>query len=625
MFEFIRTHQRLMQLLLLILIVPPFAFFGIDGYRRVTDDPNAVAKVAGLVISQQEFANAQRDQVDRLRQQLGGNFSAAMLDNPEMRRATLDQLVNQRVLATQAVKRNLMASDERLRAVIMAIPALQENGQFSKDRYDVLLRSQNMTPQSFENKLRQDIAVQTMAGGVSDSAFTPKTVLDLIARAQAEQREVQEFVIKPDAYTAQVKLAPDAAKTYYDANLKEFQVSAQVRVEYVMLSADTLSASIAVNLEQIKAYYEQNIARYRADEQRQASHILIKPEPDKAAAKTKAEDVLKQVKVAGADFAALAKKYSQDPGSGAQGGDLGTFGRGSMVKAFEDATFALKEGEISGLVESEFGFHIVKLIAIKGAKVKTFEEMRGEIEKDWKKQEAQKKYLESAEAFSNTVYEQSDSLKPAADKFKLDVKSVPLFARAAAPKELNHPKLLDRLFGDDAIKNKRNTEAVEVSTATLVSARVVEFKPQTIKPLAVVQADITARLSAKEAQALAKKDGEAKLKAAQASLDAVPFGAVKLVSRDKPEGLSFEAVKAVMAAPAKAPVAVGVELTAGGYAVYRINKSLQPEKLDIAKVENLRVALTRAQAEADFAGYLESLKKVSKVELNLENLEKKPN
>ena len=625
MFEFIRTHQRLMQFLLLILIVPPFAFFGIDGYRRVTDDPNAVAKVGGLVISQQEFTNAQRDQVERLRQQFGRNMDVSMFDNPEMRRATLDQLVNQRVLATQAVKRNLIASDERLRAVIMSIPALQENGQYSKDRYDVLLRSQGMTPQSFENKLRQDIAVQAIAGGVSESAFTPKTVLDLVARAQAEQREVQEFVVKADAYTAQVKLPPDAIKTYYEANLKEFQVSSQVRVEYVVLSQDTIAAGIVANPEQVKAYYEQNLAKFRSDEQRQASHILIKPEPDKAAAKAKAEDVLKQVKAPGADFAALAKKYSQDPGSGAQGGDLGTFGRGSMVKAFEDATFALKEGEISGLVESEFGFHIIKLIAIKGAKVKSFEEMRADIEKDWKRQEAQKKYAESAEAFSNTVYEQAYSLNPAADKFKLEIKTTPLFARAAAPKDLNNPKLLDRLFGDDAIKNKRNTEAVEVTAATLVSARVVEFKPQTVKALAEVQADISARLTAKEAQSLAKKDGEAKLKVAQASLDALPFGAVKLVSRDKPEGLSLEAVKAVMAAPAKSPVAVGVELTAGGYAVYRINKSLQPEKPDVAKQENLRVALTRAQAEADFAAYLESLRKVSKVELHLENLEKKPN
>ncbi len=625
MFEFIRTHQRLMQFLLLILIVPPFAFFGIDGYRRSGDDPTAVAKVAGQPISQQEFSTAQREQVDRLRQQLGRNFEASLLDTPEMRRSTLDTIVNQRVLMTQAVKRNLIVSDERLRAVIMAIPSLQENGQFSKDRYDVLLRSQGLTAQGFENRLRQDIAVQTIATGVSESAFTPKAVLDLFARAQMEEREVQEIVIKADAFAAQVKLAPDAVKQFYDANPKQFQVSAQVRVEYVVLSQEALAAGISANPEQVKAYYDQNLAKFQQDEQRQASHILFKSDPDKAAAKARAEDVLKQVKAPGGDFAALAKKHSQDPGSAAQGGDLGAFGRGSMVKPFEDAAFTLKEGEVSGLVESEFGFHIIKVTAIKGAKVKSFEEMRGDIEKEWKKLEAQKKYAESAEAFSNTVYEQSDSLKPAADKFKLEVKTAPFFARAAAPPQLNNPKLLDRLFGDDAIKNKRNTEAIEVAPATLVAARVVEFKPQAIRPLAEVQADISALLTRREAQALARKEGEAKLKAAQASLDSVSFGAAKTVTRDKTEGLSSEAIKAVMAVQVKAPVAVGVELAAGGYALYRVNKASQPANPDIAKRENVRVALTRAQAESDFAAYIESLRQLSQVELHLENLEKKAN
>jgi peptidyl-prolyl cis-trans isomerase D len=340
----------------------------------------------------------------------------------------------------------------------------------------------------------------------------------------------------------------------------------------------------------------------------------------------KAEEVLKQVQAPGADFAALAKKYSQDSGSAVNGGDLGMFGRGAMVKPFEDAVYKLKEGEVSGPVESQYGYHIIKLTAIKQAKVKPFEEVRAGIEADSKKLRAQKQFTDSAEGFTNTVYEQADSLKPAADKYKLPVQTTQLFSRLTAPKELANPKLLDRLFGDDALKNKRNTEAVETSSGTLVSARVLEYKPQGVQPLAEATPRITTLLTQKEAQAMAKKEGEAKLKAAQSAGDAVAFGAAKTVSRAKPEGIAAEALKPIMAAPpGKLPAVVGVALGDGGYGLYRITKVSQPDKPDPAAREGLKGALARAQADSEFSAYLAGLKAASKIELHTDRLEKKAN
>lgn len=629
MFEFIRSHQRLMQFLLLLIILPAFAIgFGLQGYSGLVDDPTALAKVCGNNITQQEFTRAQQEQLDTLRQQLRGNFRPEMFDSPEMRLAVLDGLVNQRVLTCGAVRRNVVVSDERVRQTILALPSLQANGQFSKELYALLLQSQGMTGPMFDDRVRQSLSTQVFNAGLVDSAFAPQVVQDLMARAQEEQREVQDLIIKPDAYVAQVKIAPDAVKAYYDANQRDFQVPSQVKVEYAVLSTDAIAATLQANAEEVKTSYEQNQARYGDPEQRQASHILIKAddEKDKPAAKAKAEDVLKQVKAPGADFAALAKKYSQDPGSAVNGGDLGMFARGAMVKPFEDAAFGLKEGEVSGLVESQFGYHIIKLTAIKPAKVKPFEEVRAGLEQEWKKQRAQKQYTESAEGFTNTVYEQADSLKPAADKYKLPIQTSQFFSRVNAPKELGNPKLLDRLFGDDAIKSKRNTEAVETAPGMLVSARVLEYKPQSVQPLAEATPRIVALLTQKEAQTMAKKEGEAKLKAAQAAGDAVAFGAAKTVSRTKPESIAPEALKSVMgASPAKLPAVVGVELADGGYGVYRVVKVSQPDKPDPAAREALKRGLARVQSEGDFTAYLAGLKAAAKVELHADRLEKKQN
>ncbi|MBL8382596.1 MAG: SurA N-terminal domain-containing protein [Burkholderiales bacterium] len=630
MFEFIRTHQRLMQFLLLVLIVPPFAFFGIDGYKQFTEDTGALAKVAGHTITQQEYAQAQRDQMERQRdvaRSLNVPFDAASLDTPAARAAVLDSLVNQRALTTYAVRRGVVITDDYLREFIAAIPALQEGGQFSKERYARLLAAQGLTAESFEMRLRQDLSLQALNKGVAETGFAPRAVQEAVARAQSEEREIQELVIRSDAFAGGVKLAPEAARAYYDANQAAFMQPAQARVEYVVLSVDAIAAGLTPPPEEVKAYYDQNAAKYRQEEQRQASHILVKAEPgaDRSAARARAEELLKQARAPGADFAALAKKHSQDPISAAQGGSLGSFGRGAMVKAFEDAVFAMKPGAISDLVESEFGFHIIRLAAVTPAQVRSLDEVRGEIEKEWSRREAQKRFTEAAEGFTNIVYEQADSLKPAADKYKLKIATAGPFARTAPPKEVSHPRVLERLFADDAVKARRNTEAVEVAPGTLMSARVVDYAPQALRPFEAVSAAIVEQLTRKEAAALARKEGEARLAKLRETADAAGFGAAKTVSRSKPEGLSGEALRAVMAAPAtKLPTVIGVPIGAG-YALLRINKVSAGAAAEPARLSAIRLALDRAQAEGDFSAYLESVKAGAKVVVFKENLEKKSN
>ena len=287
---------------------------------------------------------------------------------------------------------------------------------------------------------------------------------------------------------------------------------------------------LAVTDAEIKAWYDGHKERYQQAEERRASHILVASEKlGKDKAKAKAEGLLKDVVNNPALFAELAKKNSDDPGSAEKGGDLGFFGRGMMVKSFEDAAYKLKDGEISGVVESDFGFHIIKLTGIHAAKEKPLAEVRGEIEAELKKAGASRKFAEAAESFSNTVYEQADSLKPVADKFKLTVKQSGWIGRQANPANgpLANEKLMAALFSEDSVKNKRNSEAVEIAPNTLVAARIVEYKAASLQPIDGVKASIETMLRRKEAQALALKDGEARLEVLKKGEDKLGVGSGK--------------------------------------------------------------------------------------------------
>ena len=626
MFEFIRTHQRLMQFLLLLLIFPSFAFFGVESYTRFREHDNAVARVAGNSITQQEFDAAQRAQMDRLRQMFGAQFDPKMFDTPEAKQAILDNLIAQRVLAATAARNHLSVSDRTLQQTILAIPGLTTaDGKFDADRYKSLLAMQGMTPAIYEARLRQDLAMQQVTGAIQSSAFAPKTVASRLSELNDQEREVQEQLFKAADYASQVKITEDMLKAYYEKNSADFQIPEQVKAEYVVLNSDALASQIPVSDADIKSYYEQNAKRYGEEEQRRASHILVKVDKnasaaDKAAAKSKAETLLAQVRKNPGDFARLAKENSQDPGSAQNGGDLGYFGKGMMVKPFEDAVSKLKQGEISDLVQSDFGYHIIQLTGIKPASVKPLEEVKGEIAAEIRKQQAAKKFSEMAELFSNTVYEQADSLKPVADKLNLKIETVSNLTRTPNPAlpqsaAYNNPKFLKALFSDDAIKNKRNTEAVEVAPNTLIAGRVLEYKPVTKRPFAEVEPVVRERVTQIEAAKLAKQAGEAKLAALKVNGDASGFSEPKTVSRVKSEGINGAALEAVMKADtSKLPAYVGVDLPQG-YGVYRIAKVSQPKNVDTARRQAEQQQIANALAQQDVLAYLEALKKKAKVEI----------
>jgi peptidyl-prolyl cis-trans isomerase D len=332
---------------------------------------------------------------------------------------------------------------------------------------------------------------------------------------------------------------------------------------------------------------------------------------DKAKAKEKAEAILARVKAKPDSFADEARQNSDDPGSKANGGDLDFFGRDAMVKPFADAAFGLKPGEISGVVQTDFGFHVIRVTGQRGGEKKSFEAVRNEVLADVRKGLAAKRYAEAAIDFGNVVYEQPDSLKPVAEKFGLTVQTAAAVKRTPVPGQtgpLANAKFLEALFANDALRNKRNTEAVETAPSQLVSGRVVEYQPARVLPLAEVRDAVKASVTARAAAAQAKAAGEARQAAVKAAPD-TKLGEAVVVSRATSAALPRPVVEAVLKEPtAQLPAVLGVDLGSQGFAVVKLTqvKGRDPVGADAGQV---RFQYNQAWATAEAEAYYGALKK----------------
>lgn len=626
-------NRKIVRLIFALFLVIPFGLFGIDFYFKTPVGGDTVASVGNTRIGQQEFDNAVRRQTEQYRAQFGANFDPAIMDNPEMRRGVLDRLVAERLVAMGAQEAGIRVGDKQLAERIRTEPAFHDpNGQFSRKTYELIARQEGLTTVGLDERLREGMRQSAFRDAVMETAFVPRVTLDNFIRLSEQAREVSVVNFPPEAYLAKVKVAPEQVKAYYDGHPAEFTVPEQIRAEYIEVSADALAAQTPVAAEDVKRVYEDGLksGRWGTREECKASHILLSVKPDAKEAEAKAVEVKAQaiaaeVRKKGADFAAVAKRESQDPGSAAQGGDLGFFGRGAMVKPFEDAAFGAKKGEIVGPVKSDFGYHVILVTDIRPERVKPLTEALPEIEAELKKTAAARKFAEIAEAFSNVVYEQPTSLKPAADLLKLPIVPTGFFSKAGgAPPPLANPKMLGELFSTESIKGKRNTAAIETRPGVLVAARVLEHKASELRPLEAVQADIQRRLQREEAIKLAQAEGEAKLKEAQEGKEGdLKFPPVLAVNRQKPGGLFPQALDAVLRADAKKlPAYVGVT-TPAGYSLVKITKVIEPDKIDDAKRESLGKQLASAVAAQQMEASLASVRGRVGVTLHKDVLAKK--
>lgn len=627
MFEAIRKHSKIVMFLLFLLVIPSFVLVGIDSNYFSEKSP-VVARVDGHKITQADWDNAHREETDRIRAQ-SPNVDPKQLDTPQARYATLERLVRDRVFAAAAQSSHLITSDARLARALQDIPAIaalkRPDGSLDTEAYRSLVGAQGLTPEGFEANVRRELSVSQVMGGVMSTAFATDAAAKLAFDSLYQRREIQVARFNASDYAKQVNPTDADIEAFYKANAQRFQQQEQAAVEYVVLDLDSVRSGIRVNEDDLRTYYKENLTRLAAKEERRASHILINAAKDASAAdrdqaKARAQELLAQVRKSPASFAEVAKKSSQDSGSAPAGGDLNFFGRGAMVKPFEDAVFAMKKGEISDVVESDFGYHIILLTDIKTPRQPSFEELRPSLEAELKQQQAQRKFAEVAEAFTNSVYEQPDSLKPVADSLKLKIQTAEGVTRVPGPGAsgpLANPKFLEALFANDSVEGKRNTSAIEVGPSQLVAGRISTYTPTRTLPLQEVSDRARLLLIAEKSAELARKDAEAK-KAAWTGNAAPAAGLAPavVVSRDQTQNLPRAVVDAALrASPDNLPSWVSADLGSQGTAVVKVLRIIPREGVDAQQAAQQRQQLQQWWTTAEGFAYYEMLKERFKVQI----------
>ena len=619
MFDFIRKHTKITMALLFLLIVPSFVLVGMDGTSRTgsSGGGSVVAVVDGRDITQPEWDLAHQNEVNRLRASMP-TLDIKLLDSPEARYGTLERLVRDRVLAATAAKGGLVVPDQKLQRLYAedkAIAAFRlPDGKFDRAGFQA---QTGMAPEQYEAGLRSDLAIRQVMLGVSSTGFASKAAADASLNAFFEKREAQVVRFNTADYAAKVNPTDAELAQFYKDNQPLFQAPEEATVEYVVLDLEALRKSITVDEQDLKKQYEQSTQQLAGKEERRASHILIEspaaaPAAEREKARAKAGELLAAARKAPDTFADLARKNSQDAGSAPAGGDLDFFARAAMVKPFADSAFAMKKGDISDVVETEFGYHIIRLTDIRLPKQKSYEEMKPGLETEARQQLAQKKFAETAEIFSNAVYEQSDSLRPIAERLKLEVKTATRLTRNPAPGAtgvLGNPKFLGALFTPDSVDKKRNTEALDMGASQLVSGRITQYTPARTLPLAEVRDAVRTRLQQQRGAELARKEGAEKLAAWKASPATAVLPAALVISRDQNQQLPAPIVSATLGADlGTAPALVGVDLGAQGYAIVNVIKALPRQVQTAAQVQQDQIQYSQWWTSAESLAYYNILR-----------------
>ncbi len=606
--------------IILALILVPFALFGIDSYLNQAGNNLSIAKVNGYKIALPEYNRAIENVRNRIMSE-GKKVDPAMFDSFEFKESVIDGLITKQLLNNDIKKSRFRITDQQLSQYIIGMPEFQKDGKFSQEIYDKVLQNNQLTPKKFEESIRNDLLIQQVRDGLQKLTFIPPSNLAETLKATSQQREISIAEFKTKEYMTKANIAEKDMQAFYDQNKSKFLAPEQVKAEFVVFSLANILPTINVTEDEIKSFYKANADKYQNQQQREASHILIAasknaPPAEKAKAKAKAEDVLNQIRKNPKQFEELASKYSQDPESAKKGGDLGSFGRGMMVKPFDDAVFSMKVNEISNIVESDFGYHIIKLTKIIG-EGGGFDAMRPQIKAELIYQKGQEKFAALAEEFSNKVYEQSSSLDAVSKRFNLPIQKTDWISRNDSDKFFKNEALMSALYSKESIKDHRNTEAIEVTPNNLISARVVDYKAQSTKPFADVKKNIEDYLKFESAKKMVASEGEVALKSLTDASRKIEWQPATLVDRKNTKGLSDAVVNHAYKMPTdKLPSYSGFIDGNNGYVIVKVNKVSFPNDSNEENKQAFASDYSEALSAEYLSAYLKGLKAKASVSVN---------
>jgi len=630
--------QGFIAWVIVILIIIPFALVGVNEYFE-TDSNVYVAKVNDVSIPEYEYRRVYQGERSFRQSLVGDDLDSPFMNEDSIKRSALDRIVNTEVMSQAARENGFNVGDQLLLQAIAEREDFQTDGVFDPALYNNLLASNNLSPSDFEANVRREMMANQFVSGVMDLAIVTDYELDSLLKVQEQTREIGYLVLKADSLKESGGVAREFSeeeiKAHYDKNVNRFVVPEQVSLEYVELSSTALLDDVQVDEEVLLELYEDRIDSFGLPEERRARHILVEAgddasEADIEVARTKAADLLARVK-AGESFETLAKENSDDAGSAIDGGDLGFFGRGMMVTAFDDVTFEMQVGDVSDLVKTPFGFHIIKLEEIREDSTKPFSEVRDDIELSYREQQAEDVLFDQLEVLSNLTYENPESLLVAADQMELTVKKVAFFDQHSGEGIARNAKVRKAAFSSEVMAGN-NSEPLELDDNHMVVIRIDEHKPESYRPLEEVRDDVIALLRDHTAKDAASSLGESLLSKLKEGDDVAEIAAEQSVEWTKTEfinrkdsSVNRELLKAAfqLDKPAEGEIQWhGLKLMNGDYgivALYQL-KDGDLSQVDEATRAALKSTLQRSRSQSEGAFLVDSLKTQAEIREYPDNL-----